>query len=228
VISKIVRKLEPITLVGGAAVNSQQLERAIVEAPTLVAADGGAAHIVRAGRVPEAVIGDMDSLSGDLKAALPKDIVHEIEEQDSTDFEKCMLRIETPLVVGLGFLGGRLDHQLAAFHGLMQFQYQRCVLLGSDEVVFLCPPLLDLPLSAGTPVSLFPLGPVTGRASGLRWSFESLDFSPGENIGTSNVADGAISLAMTAPAMLCILPAQCFEAVVKALVAQSGSWPARG
>ena len=181
-ISKIVRKLEPITLVGGAAVNSQQLERAIVEAPTLVAADGGAAHIVRAGRVPEAVIGDMDSLSGDLKAALPKDIVHEIEEQDSTDFEKCMLRIETPLVVGLGFLGGRLDHQLAAFHGLMQFQGQRCVLLGSDEVVFLCPPLLDLPLSVGTPISLFPLGPVTGRASGLRWSFESPDFSPGENI----------------------------------------------
>ena len=227
-ISKIVFKLEPITLVGGAAVDRQQLKRAIVEAPTLVAADGGAAHILDAGKVPDAVIGDMDSLSGNLKAILPKTVIHQIEEQDSTDFEKCLLRIESPLIVGLGFLGGRLDHQLAAFHGLMQFADQRCVLLGSQEVVFLCPPKLDLNLSAGTPVSLFPLGPVNAQASGLKWSFNSLDFAPGEKIGTSNVADGAISLKTNAPALLCILPAECFETVVTALVAQSGSWPARG
>lgn len=226
-ISKIVHKLEPITLVGGAPLDGEALIRAIVHAPTLVAADGGAAHILAADLVPDAVIGDMDSLSDDLKASLPSRIIHLIEEQDSTDFEKCMLRLETPLVVGLGFLGGRLDHQLAVFHGLMRFADQRCVLLGEEEIVFLCPPAISLELPQGTPLSLFPLGPVVGDAQGLKWSFDQLAFAPGEQIGTSNVTTDKVHLSMSNPAMLCILPADSFEIVLTALAAQSGSWPAR-
>ena len=75
-ISKIVHKSEPITLVGGGDVDTALLKRVIYYAPTLVAADGGAVHIRDAGLMPEAVIGDMDSLSGNLKAELPKTILH--------------------------------------------------------------------------------------------------------------------------------------------------------
>ena len=227
-ISKIVHKLEPITLVGGAGLPDDALERAISSAPSLVAADGGAAHLLRRGLVPEAVIGDMDSLSGELKAQLPSTVIYQIDEQDSTDFEKCLMRVEAPVIVGLGFLGGRLDHQLAALHALVRFADQRCVLLGHDEVVFLCPPQIDLQLNAGAAVSLFPLCAVNGAAEGLKWSFPSLDFAPGQRIGTSNEALGAVSLTMSAPGMICILPAQFFEEVVRALQAQAGSWPARG
>ncbi len=220
-ISKIVHKLGPITLVGGGDVDIALLERAIVHAPTLVAADSGAAHILRAGLVPDAVIGDMDSLSVNFMAKLPEGVVHQIDEQDSTDFEKCLMRIDAPAIIGVGFLGGRLDHQLAAFHGLLQFADHRCILLGRDELVFLCPPSLELPLSTGTSVSLFPLGPVTGRLEGLKWSFEALEFAPGKRIGTSNEAEGVVTLEMDAPCMLCILPATCFEIVLKAITAQS-------
>lgn len=226
-ISKIVHKLEPVALVGGAPLDFALIERVVSLAPTLVAADGGAKHIILSGRVPECVIGDMDSLSGDLKATLPESSVHQISEQDSTDFEKCLQRIDAPLIIGLGFLGARLDHQLAAFHGLMRFADQRCILLGEHDVVFLCPPQISLSLDPQTGVSLFPLAEVTGRAEGLKWSFASLDFAPGTRIGTSNFADGKVSLSMTAPAMLCILPADCLEIVVDALTQTSGSWPAR-
>ena len=224
---KIVHKFEPITLVGGALLPDGALQRSLDVAPSIVAADGGAAHVLRFGRVPEAVIGDMDSLSGKFRAALPLEVVHEIEEQDSTDFEKCLMRIKAPAIAGLGFLGGRLDHQLAAFHGLMRYPHQRCVLLGADEVVFLCPPQLDLPLEQGTPVSLFPLGPVTGAMKGLKWSFDTLEFAPGHRVGTSNEALGPASFKMSAPSMLCILPGACFEIVLTALAVQSGSWPVR-
>jgi thiamine pyrophosphokinase len=227
VTDKIVHKLEPITLVGGSNLEKVVFDRAIVHAPTLVAADGGAAHALRFGKVPEAVIGDMDSLSSELKASLHGGTVHEIEEQDSTDLEKCLMRIDAPLILGVGFLGGRLDHQLAAFHGLMRFAHQRCVLLGDAEVVFLCPPQLSLPLATETRVSLFPLAEVTGSADGLKWSFPTLDFAPGARIGTSNIATGPARIEMSTPAMLCILPSECFEIVVKALVEQSGSWPVR-
>lgn len=224
--SKIVIKMEPVTLVGGADVNRSALNRAIVHAPSMVAADGGAAHILDQNLLPDAVIGDMDSLSDDLKARLPADSFYAIDEQDSTDFEKCLMRISAPLVLGLGFLGGRLDHQLAAFHGLMRFAEQRCILLGDEEVVFLCPPQLRLTFTERTPLSLFPLAPVTGDATGLHWSFEQLAFAPGQRIGTSNFANGDVHLTMSAPAMLCILPARCFEDVIAALMEQSGSWPA--
>ncbi len=226
-IPKIVHKLEPITLVGGADLPEGAFERAVSLAPSIVAADGGAAHVMHHSHALQAVIGDMDSLSGELKAQLPNSIVHHIQEQDSTDFEKCLMRISTPLIVGLGFLGGRLDHQLAALHALARFAEQSCVLLGRDEVVFLCPSQIDLTLEPGTPVSLFPLATVNGAASGLKWSFPSLDFAPGQRIGTSNEAIGAVSLKMNAPGMICILPAHCFERVVKALLEQPGLWPAR-
>ena len=75
-ISKIVHKLAPITLVGGAPVEKAAFDRALTHGPTLVAADGGAAQISAFGHMPEAVIGDMDSLSGDLKAALPAQVIH--------------------------------------------------------------------------------------------------------------------------------------------------------
>ncbi|MEP5154482.1 thiamine diphosphokinase [Planktotalea sp.] len=226
-ISKIVRKLEPVTLVGGADVSKSAFERAIVHAPTILAADGGAVHALNLGAIPEAVIGDMDSLDRELKGQLPAASLHFIEEQDSTDFEKCLLRIEAPLIMGVGFLGGRLDHQLAAFHALVRFAHQRCILVNDDELVFLCPPQFSMPLAAGTPVSLFPMGASTGRGEGLKWSFPSLDFEPGLRIGTSNEAIGAVTLEMSAPNMLCILPSDCFELVLKALMAQAGSWPAR-
>jgi thiamine pyrophosphokinase len=225
-ISKIVHKLEPITLVGGADLERSVFERAIVHTSCIIAADGGAHHVTEFGAIPDAVIGDMDSLSGELKATLPTSIIHRVAEQDSTDFEKCLMRIDAPLIVGLGFLGGRLDHQLAAFHALIRFADQKCLLLGQDELVFLCPPDIELPLEAGTTVSLFPLAPTRMKASGLKWSFEVLDLEPGKQIGTSNEALGVVRIAVDAPALLCILPARCFEVTLKALVQQRGSWPA--
>lgn len=225
-ISKIVHKLEPIALVGGADLERSVFERAIVHTSCIIAADGGARHVLRFGAIPDAVIGDMDSLSGEIKATLPKSTVHCVAEQDSTDFEKCLMRIDAPLIVGIGFLGGRLDHQLAAFHGLIRFADHKCLLLGADELVFLCPPQIELPLEAGTTVSLFPLAPTRMNASGLKWSFEALDLEPGKQIGTSNEALGPVRIAVDTPALLCILPAHCFELTLRALLHQCGSWPA--
>ncbi|MGH1577470.1 thiamine diphosphokinase [Planktotalea sp.] len=225
-IDKIVLKSEPITLLGGAEVRREEFERAISLAPACVAADGGAVHAQRFGHSIDAVIGDMDSLSGELMASLNRETIHHIREQDSTDFEKCLLRIESPLIVGLGFLGGRLDHQLAAFHALLRFAHQPCVLLGAEELVFLCPPEITLRLNAETPLSLFPLASVTGAATGLQWSFPSLDFAPGQRIGTSNMAMGTVTLEMSAAGMLCILPKSTFESVFSALSETSHLWPA--
>lgn len=218
----IVRSFAPLTLVGGAEVTDEALNMALKLAPMAIAADGGARSLLRAGVEIARVIGDLDSLSARDRAMLDANIVVKVDEQDSTDFEKCLQRIEAPLIIGLGFTGGRLDHQLAAFHAMLKYSERPCVLLGDEEVVFLVPEHMSMDLGAGVPFSLFPLRAVTGTATGLKWSFEELDFEPGVQIGTSNCTTGPVTLRASRAGLLCIVPASAFEAVVKTRLAQLG------
>lgn len=226
--NKIVHSSEPVTLVGGGPTPESDLLRLHQLAPRMVAADGGAAHVLAAGFMPEAVIGDMDSLPEGITETVDAKRFFHVTEQDSTDFEKCLMRVQAPLILGAGLLGGEMAHHLAALHGLLRFADQRCVLLGGGEIVFLCPPVLDLDLPAGTPLSLFPMAPVKARASGLEWSFDALELAPGRRIGTSNRVAGPARVSMPEAGVLCILPDDALDHVVTRLVAQPDSWPARG
>jgi len=116
----IVHQTEPITLVGGAAVCSAQLKRARAIAPAIVAADGGADAALAHDAMPVAVIGDFDSISEDARRRIPQVAQHPIPDQDTTDFDKCLSNISAPLIVGVGFSGDRLDHQLAAYSSLVR------------------------------------------------------------------------------------------------------------
>lgn len=225
----IVHSLEPITLVGGGQATPKDLHEALTLAPTCVAADGGAALALKGGVDLAALIGDFDSVPGEARAQVPKARQHHIAEQDSTDFEKCLARIEAPVIVGVGFMGGRLDHQLAALHALVRFAHQPCVLLGAQELTFAAPPMLHLPTRAGDLVSLFPMAPVQGTSTGLQWDIKGLAFDPLHKIGTSNAATGPCTVTMQNPAMLMMVPRRLIQPVVEQLSqAAAARWPARG
>lgn len=212
----IVDSLDGITLVGGGPVTAAGLARATRHAPRIVAADGGADRLLRLGARPEAVIGDMDSISPAARAQL-HDRLHPVPEQDSTDFDKCLMRIRAPFILGLGFDGARVDHGLAVLSGLIRAPDQRCLILGARDVTFLCPPKLALDLPPGTRLSLFPMGRVNGESTGLRWPIKGLKFAPDRQIGTSNEATGPLTLRFDAPKMLVILPVRYLAAVLRGL-----------
>ncbi|MCA8880483.1 MAG: thiamine diphosphokinase [Rhodobacteraceae bacterium] len=213
----------PVTLVGGGPVAAADLDRALGLAPRLVAADGGADRLDALGRSPEAVIGDMDSISHETRARLAPARLHEVAEQDSTDFEKCLTRIAAPLVLALGFTGGRIDHELSVFSVLARHRARRCAVLGAEDAVLLAPPRLALDLAPGTRLSLFPLGEVTGRSRGLFWPIGGLRFHPLDQVGTSNRVTGPVELEFDAPRMLLILPAADLSALLTAL-ARAPHW----
>ena len=220
----IVRKAEPITLVGGGEVSDSALGRAMGVAPFVVAADSGADRVLARGVMPEAVIGDFDSISAGARIKIPENNQHVIAEQDSTDFEKCLRNIEAPLIVGVGFCGARLDHQLAACNALVRNAARRCVLLGQNDLVFLAPPSVSLNLAAGTSVSLFPMGAVEGVSDGLKWPIAGLNFAPDGGIGTSNRATGPVQLTVTAPKLLVLLPLDTLDDVMRALLETPAGW----
>lgn len=225
-----------ITLVGGGEVGPDDIRLALRLAPLLVAVDGGASSALAGGHDIHAVIGDFDSLTARDRTRIPADRLFQIAEQDSTDFEKALRSIAAPVILAVGFLGARLDHQFAAFNALARFPDQPCILIGETEIVMHVPPVLALDLEAGDVVSLFPMGAVSGRSRGLKWPIDELAFAPDGRIGTSNRATGRIRLEMDGPGLLAIVPRRAIAVAITALAASRprasaaqppGRWPAR-
>lgn len=223
----IVQTPEPIALFGGGDASETAISRVLAVTSTVAAADGGAKHALGNGVFPDAVIGDFDSLTAAELSALPKQTLHRIEEQDSSDFDKALRHISAPLVVAVGFTGGRLDHTLAAMNTLVVRADQRVLLLGEDDFVFVAPPRIELDLPVGSVFSLFPMGPVKGSSTGLKWPIDGIEFSALGRVGTSNEVTGPVTLEMDAPNMLVILPVDHLETVMKQLMACDARWPAR-
>lgn len=215
--SAIVRSSEPITLVGGGWIGENDLDMAILRAPRVVAADGGAGAVLAAGHVPEAVIGDFDSLSAAQRARIPAARLFPIREQDSTDFDKALRNIDAPLIIGVGFMGARVDHQLAAFNALVRRAERPCLLLGPREVVFHAPSRLRLGVVPGEVVSLFPMRRLRGRSRGLEWPIDGLELAPDGRVGTSNRALGEVRLELDGPGLLVMVPRRALDAAIRAI-----------
>jgi len=214
----IVESSEGVTLVAGGPVTRRDLAAALRRAPRLVAADGGADRALAAGGRPEAVIGDLDSISDAARAALGPARLFPIPEQETTDFDKALRSIRAPFVLALGVSGGRIDHGLAVLNALVRNRSQVCLLVGRQDVVFHAPPRLRLRLWPGDRLSLFPMAVVTGESEGLRWPIGGLRFAPDGMVGTSNeVSGGVVDLRFNAPGMLVVLPRGRLDAALRAL-----------
>lgn len=210
----------PVLLLGGGPVSDDLLAQLLPLCGAVAAADSGADRL-RGGPVrPAAVIGDMDSIA-DLDAwrATPGVTVLHETEQESTDFEKCLRLTRAPLHLCAGFLGGRLDHTLAALHALLKNPDRRILLAGEEDLAFLAPLRWRARLAPGARVSVFPLAPCTGLASrGLVWPLDRLPLSPGERIGTSNVAaDAEVGLDLDRRAAIVTLERRFLHAAIASL-----------
>ena len=213
---------EGVTLLGGGPVARHDLAEALALAPRIVAADGGAVAALDAGFVPEAVYGDLDSLSEGDRARIPPERIHAIPEQMTTDFDKALRHVRAPIVLAVGFTGARIDHELSVYHGLVARSEARCIVMGATDIVFHVPPEIALDLPGGTRVSLFPMARVTGRSEGLDWPLGGLEFHPAMRIGTSNRASGGpVRIAPDGPGMLLILPRAHLAGAARALAAAS-------
>jgi thiamine pyrophosphokinase len=214
----VVRSDDPVTLLGAGAVSTQDLDKILAVAPCLVAADGGAGVAIEQGLTPHAVIGDFDSLPHFATERLTPEAFFHVAEQDSTDFEKCLMRIDAPLILALGFTGWRLDHELSVMNVLVRYPQVHCIVLGSHDVVVHAPPRMALDLPAGSRFSLFPMAPVRGRSDGLKWPIDGIDFAPGGRVGTSNEVTGAVRLEFESAGMLLIMPREALGALLAALM----------
>jgi thiamine pyrophosphokinase len=214
-----------VTLVAGGPVRARDLVMAVARAPVVVAVDGGADRALALGARPVAVIGDLDSLGQAARSRLAP-VLHRIDEQETTDFDKALRSVAAPFVIALGVLGGRLDHELAALSTLAVHARMPVVALGREDVVLAAPRRLELALKAGDRLSLYPLRPMRGSSLGLDWPIDGLLLAPDGRLGTSNrVTSGPVTLAFDALGMLVILPRARLDAALDAI---SPEWRRHG
>ena len=210
----IVSSSSAICLVGGAPVADAVFAVVSPYVAGFVGVDGGADHLL-AGRIaPIAVIGDLDSVSTQARAAFADCLWH-IPEQDTTDFEKALTRVTAPFLIALGFTGGRMDHALSVLNVMARMPDRRVFLVDADDVSYLAPQgksMLDLP--AGTRVSLMPLGDVRASAAGVAWPFSDWALHPvGRNSASNMAAEGGVQITAQGP-LLVTLPLACLAAAI--------------
>ena len=208
-----------VTFLGGGELNMDDLINAKKIAPKLIAADGAADLAIKNGFVHAAVIGDMDSVSNNFFVKHSQLIkVHE-KEQETTDFDKCLRNVEAKFGIGIGFLGARIDHELAALNSILVHSNYPVFLIGTEDVIFSCPSFIELNLSVGTRVSLFPLREVYVSTTGLVWNLKRELLSPLERIGTSNLSNlSRVSIETDNRGLLLILPKSFLPALINDFV----------
>ncbi len=153
---------------------------ALAGAEHVVCCDSAARRLLDYGREPDAVVGDMDSLSPELRQHLGKRI-HQVDEQDDNDLAKAFrfaLSQGWRDIVILGATGKREDHTLGNIAWLADFApLADSVAMVTDNGVFRAylPPMARFHVVSGTQVSIFgfdPLDPITG--TGLKFPVKEL------------------------------------------------------
>ena len=166
------------------------LEVALGKSDFVLAADGGASSLISAGIVPNAVLGDFDSLTTDL----PDSVLRvPAPDQDFTDLDKAvawLIDAGASSIAMTGVTGDRLDHTFGALAVLAKYG-RRVPLTLLDQIgtAHLVAGELELGSHPGQTVSLMPLGHVEGvTTAGLKWPLAGESLAPGVRDGTSNLA----------------------------------------
>ncbi len=164
----------------------------------IICADGGTRHALALGLTPHVIIGDLDSVPGEMVETLAgrgTEILRFPRDKDQTDLELALAyAIERGAedILLLGLLGGRLDQTLANVFLLALPEWERARLWladGPDTAYLLrSGDTLTLTGRRGDTVSLLPLTPtVTGVSTqGLRWPLQDATLHFGRTLTVSN------------------------------------------
>ncbi len=169
----------------------------------VVAADGGIVHAERFGFVPDAVVGDFDSLPPDSRKRFPGTrFVHQPSEE-RCDLEKTLIFCEKERISAitlLGVTGKRLDHTLGNLSLLIRYDRRFSLrILTPEAEVFIVRDSIKLDGIPGQGISLLPMGEAEEvSTSGLKYPLSCETLAFGQREGTSNeFSDSCCSISIS-------------------------------
>lgn len=197
-----------LVVAGGDPISPLVLDRIPQERVT-IAVDSGYDHAVALGLDVDLLIGDMDSIEGEVPLTIG--VVTYPENKDDTDLALALhtaSQLSPTSLTIIGGFGGRFDHLLTNAQILGEFveldprwfnEHEECFILSYSALV-------EAPV--GSRLSLVPLwGPATGLTTdGLKWDVTDEVVEPGISRFTSNeVASSPATLSLSEGKLLVIL-----------------------
>jgi len=153
--------------------------RMLAEAERVICCDGAANTLCASGRIPDFIIGDLDSLSPDLRALHADRVIHE-PSQESNDLSKAFdfcIRHDWRDLLILGAGGGREDHLLGNIALLADFAEKANVAMATNHGLiraFIASPAY-LQSQPGQQISLFACDPETCvSGTGFKYPLDNL------------------------------------------------------
>lgn len=150
-------------LASGDFPSSEKILKELLSADVLICCDGSVKNLMKYGRYPEYIVGDLDSISTEDKLRF-SGIIHHIAEQQTNDLTKAFsLAVEIASkedkdfhITIFGATGKREDHTLGNISLLLDYAAKADVCMVSDYGKFI--PLSDsfrFKAEKGAPVSIF-------------------------------------------------------------------------
>jgi thiamine pyrophosphokinase len=164
----------------------------VKEADVVICADGGANTALKFGIMPDAIVGDLDSIHAEALVKFHKVPTYEERNDETTDLEKAIawaIKEKYVHITVVGASGKRLDHTIGNMAVLAKF-YPDAIVRFVDDVGELSYVGHELTFEAnkGDVISLIPLNRCEGIVTqGLRYALEGETLELGVHEGTSNV-----------------------------------------
>jgi thiamine pyrophosphokinase len=193
---------EPALIIAnGAACSSELLGQLLEWSPLVIVLDSAIERVLELGIKIDVLLGDFDrgfDANYYKEKQFPLEVVH-TPDQNKTDLEKAfdyLFERNIPAVNVIWATGRRTDHTITNLTNIVRYREKlKIVILDDHSKVFLLPKRFEKWYPSNTPISLIPIGHVTGiHSENLFYPLENDYLTIGYRTGSSNhvVKDGIV------------------------------------
>ncbi len=185
---------EPALIIANGAACSDELLGQLLEwSPLVVVLDSAMERVVELGIKVDVLLGDFDrgfDANYYRESHYPIEIIH-TPDQDKTDLEKAfdyLYARNIPAVNVVWATGKRADHTITNLTNIVNYREKlKIVIIDDHSKVFLLPRKFEKWYTEKTPISLIPVGKVTGiHSTNLHYPLKEDTLTMGYRTGSSN------------------------------------------
>ncbi|MBB1192448.1 thiamine diphosphokinase [Flavobacterium sp. SOK18b] len=195
---------EPALIIAnGASCNPELLGQLLEWSPLVIVLDSAMVRVMELDIKVDVLLGDFDrGFDPEIykTSQYPLEIVH-TPDQNKTDLEKAfdyLINRKIPAVNVVWATGKRADHTITNLTNIPKYRNQlKIVILDDHSKVFLLPRKFEKWYTAQTPISLIPIGQVTGiHSDNLFYPLQNDTLTIGYRTGSSNhvAQDGLVTI----------------------------------
>jgi thiamine pyrophosphokinase len=185
---------EPALIIANGASCSEELLGQLLEwSPIVIVLDSAIDRVLDLNIKVDVLLGDFDRGFDPeyyREKQFPLEIIH-TPNQDKTDLEKAfeyLIERKIPAVNVIWATGKRADHTITNITSIVQYrEHLKIVLLDDHSKIFLLPKRFEKWYTANTPISLIPIGNVSGiHSENLHYPLKNDTLTIGYKTGSSN------------------------------------------